>query len=127
MQKAAPEEKEVPLEGGRVTVGVVRIGTTVRRPQGKHSPFVHALLQHLETAGFSEAPRYFGEDEQGREILSFMPGEVPCDLSDEWTDAQLATAVRLIRRFHDATSGTPLAGREEVVCHMTSAPAISSS
>ena len=33
------------------------------------------------------------------------------------SDAQLACAAKLIRRFHDATAGSVLAGPEEVICH----------
>jgi len=41
---------------------VVRIGDTVRRPVGPHSPLVHALLAHLESVGFEGAPRFLGID-----------------------------------------------------------------
>ncbi|MFF1916255.1 hypothetical protein ACFVYE_32640 [Streptomyces sp. NPDC058239] len=41
------QELEIPLTGGRITKGVVRVGDTVRRPVGPHSPFVHRLLRHL--------------------------------------------------------------------------------
>lgn len=44
---------------------VVRVGDTVRRPVGPWTPSVHALLEHLEAAGFDGAPRVFGIDEQG--------------------------------------------------------------
>ena len=39
---------ELPLSGGNVTAGVVRVGDTVRRPVGAWTPAVHNLLQHLE-------------------------------------------------------------------------------
>ncbi len=116
MTDAGSEEK--PLMGGRITPGVVRVGDTVRRPQGTHSSFVHKLLQQLEEVGFAGCPRFLGEDGKGREILSFLAGEVPADLNyGRWTDAQLTGAAVLIRRFHDATAGTSLAGSDEVVCH----------
>ena len=35
---------EIPLGGGNVSGGVVRIGDTVRRPAGPWTPAVHALL-----------------------------------------------------------------------------------
>ena len=38
---------------------------------------VQALLVHLERAGFEEAPRFLGIDDQGREILSYIEGDVP--------------------------------------------------
>jgi hypothetical protein len=111
-----PDLPEQPLAGGRVTPGVVRLGETVRRPQGAHSPFVHELLGHLEKAGFDAAPRLLGLDEQGREVLSFIPGDVPPDLA-VFGDGQLRAAFRILRRFHDATAGCALAGSAEVVCH----------
>ena len=113
--------KEVLLTGGRITQGVVRVGTTVRRPTGVHTPFVHSLLRHLEEVGFDGAPRVLGIDEQGREILRFIEGYVPPDLAT-WSDDQLAEAAKLIRRLHDATAGTELAAGEEVVCHNDLSP-----
>ena len=112
-----PQSREVPLLGGRITPGVVRVGDTVRRPVGPHSPFVHALLRHLETVGFRDAPRFLGVDDKGRECLSYIEGVVPDNLEAGLTDDQLADAARLLRRYHDATAGSLLAGHEEVVCH----------
>jgi aminoglycoside phosphotransferase (APT) family kinase protein len=109
---------EVPLGGGWVTAGVVRVGETVRRPAGPNSQLVAALLLHLEAVGFDGAPRFLGYDERGREILQFIEGDVPSDCrSSVWSDEQLAQAARLLRRFHDATEASVLAGDEEVVCH----------
>ena len=70
------DEAEMPLAGGDVTEGVVRVGNTVRRPVRPHSPLVHALLAHLESAGFEGAPRFLGIDGSGREVLSYIDGEV---------------------------------------------------
>ena len=109
---------ETPLAGGRRTAGVVRVGDTVRRPTGPHSPFVHDLLRHLEAVGFGGAPRLLGVDEWGREILTFVEGEVPHDYgSYSPSDAKLANAARLIRRFHDATADSALAAGAEIVAH----------
>ena len=69
-------EVEVPLAGGDVTAGVVRVGETVRRPTGPHSPLVHAMLEHLERVGFAGAPRYLGQDDRGREMLTYIEGDV---------------------------------------------------
>ena len=38
---------------------------------------MQAYLAHLRDAGFTGAPLPFGVDEQGREMLSFVPGDVP--------------------------------------------------
>jgi Ser/Thr protein kinase RdoA (MazF antagonist) len=110
-------EHEQPLTGGRVTPGVVRIGETVRRPLRGNSEFVRRLLEHLEAAGFEGAPRYLGSDEAGREMFSFVPGIVPDELDATLSDDTLVAAAGLIRRFHDATEGSALAGSQEVVCH----------
>jgi hypothetical protein len=59
---------EVPLAGGRVNPGVVRVGETVRRPMGARAPFIHDLLVHLEGVGFDGAPRFLGVDEVGRAL-----------------------------------------------------------
>ena len=118
----AAQPAEVPLLGGRVTPGVVRVGDTVRRPVGPHSAFVHAVLRHLEQVGFADAPRFLGIDDQGRECLSYIEGFVPDNLDAGLTDEQLADAARLLRRYQDATAGSALAGDEEVVCHNDISP-----
>src|SRR5258706_7500705 len=68
-------EQETLLYGGNVT-GAARVGQTVRRVTGCWSTTVHDLLRHLEASGFTGAPRFVGIDEQGREILTFIKGEV---------------------------------------------------
>lgn len=125
---------EIPLHGG--THGpVVRVGDTVRRASRPSAAAIHALLRHLEAVGFDGAPRAIGFDTQGREVLSFIPGQVvgqrgqgapPAFIREVDTLIDLA---RLLRRYHDATVGlmppenavwsyqvgAPSAG--EVICH----------
>jgi Phosphotransferase enzyme family len=125
-----PEER---LSGGNLTP-VVRVGQTVRRRPGPWTPAVHALLRHLEEAGFKAAPRVLGCDEEGREILSYLPGKVGSyPLSRRLSsDAVLAQAGRLLRALHDSTlTFTPPADARwqfgvrqpaEVVCHGDFAP-----
>jgi len=108
-------EAEHVLSGG-TTPGVVRVGDTVRRPVHDRSSYVRSVLRHLESVGFDGAPRFLGTDQSGREIFSFVAGDVvrePAELSD----ARLRSVAKLIRRFHDATAGTALAEGAEVVCH----------
>lgn len=114
-------ENEVPLSGGRITTGVVRIGDTVRRPVTASSAFVAELLGDLRRQGFTGAPRHLGFDEADREILSYLPGWVPARFQ-RWTDPQVAAAGSLLRAFHDATSASRLAGRHPVVCHHDPGP-----
>jgi hypothetical protein len=99
-------QAEIPLAGGDVTVGVVRVGDTVRRPVGPHSPLVHALLAHLELAGFKGAPRFIGIDRAGREVLSYVDGEVAGRPRPPWIadEARLASVGRLVRAYDDAAS-----------------------
>jgi hypothetical protein len=98
---------EIPLAGGDVTEGVVRVGDTVRRPRGRWSDSVAAYLRHLERIGFEGAPRYLGVDEQGRDVLEFMEGDVPGQpVVEPWaaTPAALVGVARLVRRLHDASA-----------------------
>lgn len=59
---------EVPPSGGRYTVGVVRVGDTVRRPAQPSSPFVQGLLMYLERAGCECAARQGVKISDVREI-----------------------------------------------------------
>jgi hypothetical protein len=68
--------------------------------------------------GFDGATRFLGIDDQGREILSFIQGEVqPDDPREPASEARLISAARLIQSFHAATRGSDLVGPDEVVCH----------
>jgi hypothetical protein len=66
--------QEEPLSGN--VSAVARVGDTVGRSTGPWTPAVHALLRHLEHAGFDGALRVLGIDERGREVLTYVPGEV---------------------------------------------------
>ncbi|WP_461062091.1 phosphotransferase [Streptomyces pseudoechinosporeus] len=116
-------ELEIPLTGGRITKGVVRVGDTVRWPVGPHSPFVHRLLRLLEDVGFDAVPRLLGTDAKGREIVSFQHGEARTAFrARDWSPAQITAAAQLLRRLRDATAGMPIAGSEETVCHNDFSP-----
>jgi Phosphotransferase enzyme family len=122
---------EIPLSGGHLST-VVRVGDTVRRPTGPWTPAVHALLRHLERAGYRGAPRVLGIDDRGREILCYIPGEVP--FGDHppgylWSDQTLTAAAHLLRQYHDAAASftppedaawqigdTPVE-QAEIICH----------
>jgi Ser/Thr protein kinase RdoA (MazF antagonist) len=102
-------EVETLLLGGTANRGlVVRVGDTVRRPLRPSSPAVHALLLHLERVGFSAgpvgAPTFLGFDEQGREVLTYLPGETVTAPYPAWsmTDEALDSVARLLRRYHEA-------------------------
>lgn len=131
-------EPEIPLSGGSHS-RVVRVGQTVRRVSRSHSvsSAIFDLLQHVEREGFAGAPRALGFDDQGREILTYIEGEVAAqrrpghpgggDLPDYvWCDDVLVHLGALIRAYHDAAATFPWTGREwmlethqpvETVCH----------
>jgi hypothetical protein len=114
-------ETEFPLSGGRTTIGVVQVGNTVRRPRASNSDFVRSVLLHLESVGFDGSPRHLGADDTGRDVFSFLPGDVPVDLGD-FDDATLEAAARLIRRYHDATTSFAQKGDADIVCHNDLSP-----
>jgi hypothetical protein len=111
---------------------VVRVGDTVRRPQRLHSPAVRAFLRHLDACGFDGAPRFLGTDERGREILSWIDGDVGLPPFPPWvaTDELLVSVAHLQRRLHEAARGfvpppeavwdranLPDAPADAIVCH----------
>jgi hypothetical protein len=129
----SPQSDEEELTGGGVN-HVVRIGTTVRRPTGHWTPAVHALLNHLAAIGFTGAPASHGLDGEGREILDFLPGQVPDYPLPEYaqSDSALCAVGVLLRDYHDATAGfvaptdaswyfSPRSPAE-VICHGDIAP-----
>jgi hypothetical protein len=100
-------EPEVLLEGGTANRGqVTRAGDTVRRPRRATSPATQALLQHLADVGFPGAPRFLGIDEQGREVLSYIPGAAVTPPYPAWslTDEALVSVGHLLRDYHLAVA-----------------------
>jgi len=96
---------EEPLEGGITNAGkVVRVGSHLLRPSTPYSGSVHAFLDALSDAGFEGAPKPVGIDEDGRERLVFIDGDVPVPPYPDWsqTDTALASVARLLRGLHDA-------------------------
>lgn len=121
METGSVLDQEMPLEGGRLTSGVVRVGDTVRRPGSDASAFVSTLLEHLERVGFQGAPRFLGRDEHDRDCFSFVDGWVPAKFQ-YFTDAQVHEAGMLLHLFHAATRGCPLLGKSTVICHHDPGP-----
>lgn len=125
-------EHDERLSGGNWNAPVRR-GNAVHRESGPWSASVHALLRHLREHGIDWVPEPLGFDEQGREVLSFLPGDVPQYPMPEWVWAErvLVDAGRFLRAFHDSSAEFPLAGTDwqqpahepvEVVCHNDFAP-----
>lgn len=99
---------EQELEGGNAG-GASRVGDTVRRAAGPWTPSVHSLLQHLDQVGFVQAPKVLGVDDQGREVLSFLPGHT-VGASRPWpawvhSEDALVQVARWLRSYHAAVEG----------------------
>jgi hypothetical protein len=84
--------------------GAVRIGQTVRRPTGPWTPAVHALLRHL-AGRLSRIPDVLGYDEQGREVLTYLPGRVVDVNTERLTPGQIVSLVTWTRELHHAAAG----------------------
>jgi len=96
------------LSGGVANAGaVVRRGGEVLRPAGPHAATIHHFLRHLRRVGFDGASVPVGLEPDGRERLGFIEGDVAVPPYPAWaqTDAALASAAALLRRFHDAAAG----------------------
>ena len=93
------------LEGGIANAGkVVRVGSHVLRPSSPFSGSIHAFLRAVREAGFDGVPTPLGIDEDGRERLEFIDGDVPLSPYPEWSqsDTALASIAQLLRGLHDA-------------------------
>lgn len=99
-------EVEQVLATGGVT-HVVRVGQTVRRPVRPFTATIQAYLAHLRSRGFGECPEPLGYDDQGREVLTFVAGDVPVEpLPAQATTVEALEALgALIRRLHEAADG----------------------
>jgi hypothetical protein len=99
---------EQPLEGGIANAGqVVRVGPHVLRPASPHAASIHAYLRSVRAAGFAGAPLPVGIDDDGRERLEFIDGDVPMAPYPDWSqsDAALTSVASLLRGLHDAARG----------------------
>lgn len=94
--------EELALSGGGRTA-VSRRGEIVFRAAGPWSATVISLLRHLESAEFLRAPRVLGSgfDDQGRETLSFIEGEIVDP--HPWSDSAMHALGSMLKELHDAS------------------------
>jgi aminoglycoside phosphotransferase (APT) family kinase protein len=95
------------LAGGMMNAGAVfRRGAVVERPASRTAPALHAHLRALEEHGFDAAPRPVRLTANGREQLTFVPGEVALPPFPCWvmTETALQSVGSLLRRLHDASA-----------------------
>lgn len=121
-------DSEEKLTGGNIS-DVFRLGDTVRRVLKPDSAKIHRLLKHLESKGYTYAPRFLGIDENDREILTFIEGEAGNYPLKRymWSDDVLIEIAKMLRLYHDAVSDFPFSdewkpidhtpGKAEVLCH----------
>ncbi|UWX95968.1 phosphotransferase [Arthrobacter zhaoxinii] len=119
------------LEGGNVSDGVVRVGSTVRKPWTESTPSVFEFMTAVREAGV-DVPAVIGEDEQGRQVIEFIPGQLAIEM-DPLTHAELHRVGAMVRAIHDASEtfrppedacwivAIPSPG-DELICHNDLAP-----
>ncbi len=107
-----PPQGGLQLCGGTANRGrVVRVGDTVVRPVAPCWPATHALLRHLDDAGFDGAPRVLSAGPV-TETLTYIAGRaaVPPFPDDVLTDEALVSVADLLRRYHRAAASFDPAG-----------------
>ena len=97
------EEVEALLEGGNATDGVVRVGATVRKPWTANTASVIEFMTAVRAAGV-DVPAPLGRDDQGRQIIEFIPGRLAMH-SPPLTLPELSRVGALVRAIHDAADG----------------------
>lgn len=123
------------LDGGRVGK-IKKQDDCVIRPANPWTLAVQSFLQFLWDKGFDNIPKPYGLTEDGKEMVSYVDGDVYHD--DLWrifqSEEVLIDVAKLLRRFHNAGKEymTNLTGDEpwmlqkrqpqEVMCHGDFAP-----
>ena len=119
------------LAGGNASGTVVRLGETVRKSWSEATPSVTRFVRALRAAGV-DAPEPRGRDEQGRQVVEFVPGTPAIERMPLDAD-ELRRVGSMIREIHDASAhyapeadavwrtAIP-APAAELVCHNDLAP-----
>ncbi|MEU9271987.1 phosphotransferase [Streptomyces sp. NPDC048251] len=93
------------LPGGMVNAGAVfRRGALVERPAPRTARALHAHLIALAEHGFDAAPTPVRLTADGREQLTYIPGDVALPPFPRWvmTETALRSVGGLLRRLHEA-------------------------
>jgi hypothetical protein len=104
------------LVGGMANVGAVfRRGELVERPAPRNARALHACLLALKEHGFDAAPAPVGLTADGRELLTFLPGDVALPPYPDWamTSSALESVGSLLRRLHEAGAAVAVDTRAE--------------
>ncbi|MEL6656169.1 MAG: aminoglycoside phosphotransferase family protein [Bacteroidota bacterium] len=114
------EENAIVLSGGMNTENVLKIGDEVHRTRSSNHEFIQRILRFLEHSNFSYSPRFLGIDQKGREILTFIEGEVPREFA--LSLQQKIDAIKILRKLHDVLAKCDAKGASETICHNDFAP-----
>lgn len=104
------------LVGGMANAGdVFRRGALVERPAPRNARALHAHLRALKEHGFDAAPVPVGLTADGREQLTFIPGDVALPPFPDWamTKAVLESVGSLLRRLHATGAAVAVDTRAE--------------
>jgi hypothetical protein len=85
-----------------------------RLPKGSVA-FVHDLWSSKKTRASRSHRVFLRMDSRGREILSYLEGEIWPNNGSRLSDDLLEQTARTIRRYHDAMAGSSLAQGSEYV------------
>ncbi|POH57259.1 phosphotransferase [Arthrobacter glacialis] len=123
--------EEILLTGGNASEGVMRAGSTVRKPWTAATPSVLAYMKAVNDAGV-DVPAVYGQDPQGRQVTEFVPGRLAMDSAPLTLSGQHRVG-SLVRAIHDASATyepdsdstwithIPAPGAE-LICHNDLAP-----
>ncbi|WP_043477266.1 phosphotransferase [Streptomyces collinus] len=104
------------LVGGMANAGAVfRRGESVERPAPRNARALHAYLRALRVHGFDAAPAPVGLTADGRERLTFIPGDVALPPFQDWAmgSSALESVGSLLRRLHEAGAAVAVDSRAE--------------
>ncbi|MFE9253458.1 hypothetical protein [Streptomyces sp. NPDC007088] len=92
------------------TGAVLRRGALVERPAPSTARALHAHLRALREHGFDAAPTPLRLTGDGREQLTYIPGDVALPPFPRWamTETALRSVGELLRRLHEASAGVPV-------------------
>ncbi|MFI6650374.1 phosphotransferase [Streptomyces sp. NPDC050529] len=106
MTAEGDETEAEALVGGMANAGAVfRRGALVERPAPRTARALHAHLLALREQGFDGAPTPLGLTADGREQLTFIPGDVALPPFPRWvmTQTALRSVGSLLRRLHEVS------------------------
>ncbi|MCQ4200044.1 aminoglycoside phosphotransferase family protein [Streptomyces coelicoflavus] len=109
-------DEDEALVGGMANAGAVfRRGELVERPAPHNARALHAHLLALKEHGFDGAPSPVGLTADGRERLTYIPGDAALPPFPGWamTSSALESVGNLLRRLHETSAVAAVDTRAE--------------